>query len=140
MSAGASTQIYGPDFFPGDRYFATYYPSIVSPFFPVAWSNAGLVLTNPLVSPDFLPKTKQKVDFWRVNAGLRGKLGIGDWRYDANVQFSKTKGRDDRETTITSNVTNTLNAVLAPAGTPSQYTTQALPGQYQAGQVLHLRK
>lgn len=133
-SGALPVQNYGPDLYPGDRYFANNYPSVVSPFFPVAWSNAGLVVTSPLFAPSYVPQNKQKVDFWRANAGLRGKLGLGDWQYDANVQISRTKGRDDRQVSTTDAVTNVLNAVVAPSGTPSQYITTAIPGQFQAGQ------
>ena len=92
-------------------------------------------LTQPLWSPSFIPETKQKVDFWRANAGLRGDLGLGDWRYDGNIQFSRTKGRDDRQATLTENITNVLIAVVAPAGTPEQFITHAIPGQYRAGEA-----
>ena len=130
LSTSASIQNYGPDLYDvGDNILQDYYPSIVSPFFPVSWRNAGVIVTNPLWIPDFLPQTKQKVDFWRANFGVRGNLGIGDWRYDANAQFSRTKGRDDRQTNITENVANTLIAVAAPAGTPEQYITRAIAGQ-----------
>ena len=133
-SGALPVQVYGPDLYPGDNYLADNYPSIVSPFYPVSWSDAGLVLTNPLVAPTFVPKNKQKVDFWRANAGLRGDVGLGDWRYDANVQISRTKGRDDRQVSTTEAMTNVLNAVVAPGGTPAEYITTAIPGQFQAGQ------
>ena len=133
-SGALPVQNFGPDYYPGDRFFANNYPSYVSPFYPVAWSNAGLFLTNPLWAPNFLPESKQKVDFWRANAGLRGSLGLGDWRYDANVQLSHTKGRDDRQVSTTEALTNVLNAVVAPSGTPSQFITTAIPGQFMAGQ------
>ena len=127
-------QQYGPDYFEvGDNLLQELYPSIVSPFFPVAWREAGIILTFPLVNFDFLPATKQKVDFWRVNGGLRGDLGLGDWRYDGNIQFSKTKGRDDRQALLTEQLTDAGTAVLAPAGTPEQYITYAIPGQIGAG-------
>jgi iron complex outermembrane receptor protein len=134
-SGALPVQRYGPDFYPGDQYYVNspIYSTQVSPFYPVAWNNAGLIATNPLWSPNFVPKAKQKVDFWRANAGLRGNLGLGDWRYDANVQVSHTKGRDDRQVSTTEAVTNVLNAAPAPAGTPSQYITTAIPGQNQAG-------
>jgi outer membrane receptor protein involved in Fe transport len=134
FSTSQTVQQYGPDYYPGDNYFATVAPSIVSPFYPVSWSNAGLFLALPFWSPDRVFGTKQKVDFWRANAGLRGNLGIGDWRYDGNVQLSRTKGRDDRQTLTTEGITNVLIAVEAPDGTPAQYITTAIPGQYRAGE------
>jgi outer membrane receptor protein involved in Fe transport len=135
FSTSKPAQQYGPDYYPGDRFFATNYPSYVSPFYPVAWSNAGMWAALPFWEPNILPETKQKVDFWRVNGGVRGNLPFGNWRYDANFQVSHTKGRDDRQTLLTSHITNVLRAVLAPSGTPSQYTVTALPGQYQAGET-----
>ncbi|WP_028970765.1 TonB-dependent receptor domain-containing protein [Sphingomonas sp. URHD0057] len=131
-----TVQRYGPDFFPGDQYYvhSPIYASQVSPFYPIAWNNAGLIATNPLYAPNFVPQNKQKVDFWRANGGIRGNLGLGDWRYDANVQLSHTKGRDDRQVSTTDAVTNVLNAVVAPSGTPADFITTALPGQYLAGQ------
>ncbi len=134
-SGALPVQVYGPDLYPGDRYFANNYPSVVSPFFPVSWSDAGLVLTNPLYAPNFVPQNKQKVDFWRANGGVRGNLGLGDWRYDANVQISRTKGRDDRQVSTSEALTNILNAVVAPSGTPAEFTTTAIPGQFMAGQT-----
>ena len=127
---GTCVQTYGP--YLGAYDLASYgYP--VSPFFPVAWANAGQYYFGPFIMPDRLVGTKQKVDFWRANAGLRGDLGLGDWRYDANIQISRTKGRDDRQTPLTANVGNILVAIPAPAGTPEQFITRAIPGQLQAG-------
>jgi len=134
FSCSQPCQQYGPDYSPGDGFFQTYYPSYVSPFYPVSWSNAGLWGALPFWAPDRLIGTKQKVDFWRANAGLRGNLGLGDWRYDANIQISRTHGRDDRQTLATSHISSVLNAVVAPTGTPSQFITVALPGQLMAGQ------
>jgi outer membrane receptor protein involved in Fe transport len=128
------TQYLGPDLFPGDRHWENAYPSYVSPFYPVSWSNAGLFTTQALWAPTYLPEVKQKVDFWRANGGVRGDLGLGDWRYDANVQLSHTKGRDDRQASTIDAVTNILNAVPAPAGTPAEFITTAIPGQFMAGQ------
>ncbi|HJR82606.1 MAG TPA: TonB-dependent receptor, partial [Sphingomicrobium sp.] len=133
--AGTCVQTFGPSInFPGyEDLEALGYP--VSPFFPVSWANAGMFYFQPFFSPNRLVKTKQKVDFWRANAGLRGNLGVGDWRYDGNIQISRTKGRDDRQTPITERVGNMGVAVLAPAGTPAEFTTTALPGQLHAGNV-----
>ena len=131
---GTCVQTYGPSInFPGyEDLEALGYP--VSPFFPVAWANAGMYYFGPFISPNHLVGRKQKVDFWRANAGLRGNLGLGDWRYDGNIQISRTKGRDDRrDSPLTSHMSNILVAVPAPAGTPTQFTTTALPGQLHAG-------
>ena len=135
FSCSGPCQQYGPDYYPGDHFFETVAPSYVSPFYPVSWSNAGLWGALPFSAPDRLIGTKQKVDFWRANAGLRGSLGIGDWRYDGNIQVSRTKGRDDRQTLQTSHITGVLQTIEAPSGTPSQYTVTALPGQLRAGET-----
>ena len=125
-----SAQVYGGDFFgvPVEEYG---FP--VSPFFPVAWANAGINYFSPLIIPNQTQRNKQKVDFWRANAGLRGNVGLGDWRYDANVQISRTKGRDDRQTPLAQRLSDMYVAVLAPSGTPSQFTVTAIPGQVGAG-------
>ncbi|MDB5671084.1 MAG: hypothetical protein JWO25_2043, partial [Alphaproteobacteria bacterium] len=101
--------------------------------FPVAWANAGYNYFGAFIAPNRTITQKQKVDFFRANGGLRGSTGIGDWRYDANFQMSRTKSRDDEQTPFTANLGNTLVAVPAPSGTPSQYTVTGLPGQVGAG-------
>ena len=125
-----SAQVYGGDYF-GTPVEAYGFP--VSPFFPVAFANAGINYFEPLIVPNTTQRNKQKIDFWRANAGLRGNVGIGDWRYDGNVQISRTKGRDDRQTELGQRLSDIYVAVLAPSGTPSQYTVAALPGQVGAG-------
>ena len=135
FSTSVPVEQYSPDYGPQYPGLLEYYGFPVSPFFPVSWSNSGMFLALPFWAPDRLIGTKQKVDFWRANAGLRGSLGIGDWRYDGNVQVSRTKGRDDRQTLSTNHITNVLLTTLAPSGTPAQYTVTALPGQYKAGQT-----
>ncbi|MBV9528119.1 TonB-dependent receptor [Sphingomonas sp.] len=107
----------------------------VTPFFPVAWANAGYNYFGPFIMPNRLFEQKQKVDFWRANGGLRGNLGFGDWRYDANVQLSRTKSREDVQTPLGYNLGNTAITALAPSGVPGQYTVTALPGQVGAGNV-----
>jgi iron complex outermembrane recepter protein len=122
----------------GHTYFSPYtsltdlgFPA--TPFFPVAWANAGINYFGPFIEPDRTVRQKQKVDFWRANAGLRGDLGFADWRYDANVQLSRTKARDDIQNPLLSRVTNSLNPVVAPSGTPGEFITAGLPGQIGAG-------
>src|SRR5205085_6708585 len=69
-----------------------------SPFFPNSFLTAntpygplGINRFTPFIMPDQLQPSSQKVDFWRANAGLRGDLGLADWRYDGNVQLSRTR-------------------------------------------------
>jgi outer membrane receptor protein involved in Fe transport len=104
-----------------------------TPFFPTAWANAGINYFGPFIEPDRTVQQKQKVDFWRANVGIRGSLGLGDWRYDGNVQLSRTNGRDDIQNPLTSRLTNSLNPVAAPTGTPGDFVVTGLPQQIGAG-------
>jgi iron complex outermembrane recepter protein len=131
-----AAQMYGGTY----TYHGVVYPiealgKAASPFFPVAWANAGVNYFNGLIIPNKTIANKQRVDFWRANGGLRGNLGLGDWRYDANVQVSRTKARDDRQTPLAQRLTDVYVAELAPSGTPSQFTLTAQPGSAGAGNV-----
>ena len=128
----ANSQLYGGDYF-GVPLEAYGFP--VSPFFPVAWANLGINYASSFVIPNQTIRNKQQVDFWRANAGLRGNLGLGDWRYDGNIQISRTKARDDRQTPTAQRLSDIYNAVLAPSGTPGQFVVTALPGQARAGEA-----
>jgi iron complex outermembrane receptor protein len=125
-----TAQLYGGSYFgtPVEQYG---YP--VSPFFPTAWAAAGVNYFGPFIVPSRTLEDKQRVDYFRANGGLRGRLGLGDWRYDANIQISRTKGVYDLQTPIAEQLGNTLVAVAAPSGTPSQYITVGIPGQTGAG-------
>ena len=127
---GRQAQVYGGSY-AGTPLQNYGYP--VSPFFPVSWANAGINFFSPFIVPDKPSFDKQRVDFFRANAGLRGNLGIGNWRYDANFQVSRTRAMDDVLNPRTSHVTNALDAVVAPAGTPTNVITVGLPGQTGAG-------
>jgi len=107
------------------------YPS--TPFFPTAWANLGINYFGPFIEPNQTVRSKQKVDFFRGNVGLRGNLGIGDWRYDGNFQASRTWGTDQTQNPLTSRLTASLNPVIAPSGTPGGLMVSALPGQVGAG-------
>lgn len=120
-------------------YFGTSYPcealfgSTCSPFAPTAWADLGINYFGPLIPLNELSRQKQKVDFFRTHGGIRGNTGIGDWRYDANVMISRTRAKDTIHDALTESVNNSIVAVIAPAGTPSQYITPALPGQVGEG-------
>jgi iron complex outermembrane recepter protein len=105
----------------------------VSPFFPTAWANAGVNYFTPFIVPEQLSFQRQKVNFFRGNIGLRGDVGLGDWRYDANAQLSRTRAKENVWNPTTTALSNALIAVEAPSGTPSQYITVGLPGQTGAG-------
>ncbi|MDG2004483.1 MAG: TonB-dependent receptor plug domain-containing protein [Novosphingobium sp.] len=66
-----------------------------SPFFPNSVANDPRFFNVflPFIVPDRPVERSQRIDYVRANGGLRGDLGIGDWRYDANFQYSHTKSR-----------------------------------------------
>lgn len=105
------------------------YPT--SPFFPNALANLGINYYTPFIVPAYERESKQRVDFLRWNGGLRGNLGFGDWRYDANFQYSHTNSTYSTTQTTPERLSNALETVLAPAGTPSELITHAT--NYQAG-------
>jgi iron complex outermembrane receptor protein len=107
--------------------------SYCSPFWPKAWSAAGVNYFNPFIEPDKTSRDTQKVNFFRGNAGLRGNVGLGDWRYDANFQVSRTSASEDVVNPNTSHLINALVAVPAPSGTPGSLIVTGLPGQQEAG-------
>jgi len=104
-----------------------------SPFFPTSFANAYVNRFNPFILPDQLQKATQKVDFWRANVGLRGDTGFGDWRYDGNVQVSRTRSKETLRNPTRTTMSNVLMTVVAPSGTPAQFITTALPGEAEAG-------
>jgi len=109
------------------------YPT--SPFFPNSLASAANGQNNILrvfIVPPIL-KTSQRVDFYRANGGLRGNLGIGDLRYDANFQYSRTNSEYSVQNIDTRRLRASLDPVLAPAGTPGQYVTTAIAGEAGAG-------
>lgn len=116
------------------------YPT--SPFFPDSFAAAGNNVARVFIIPPLL-QTRQKVDFFRANAGLRGNVGVGDLRFDANFQYSRTdanywvEGIDKRRLRnalgIDVNDSSVNNIVLAPAGTPDEFVTIARPGTAGAG-------
>ena len=111
-----------------------------SPFFPDSFATFpsgffGLSPNRftPFIIPDQLQTAKQKVDFWRVNGGLRGDTGLADWRYDFNVQISRTRAEQTLRQPTKDRVNNVLMTDIAPAGTPSQYVVVAPAGTAGAG-------
>jgi iron complex outermembrane recepter protein len=65
------------------------------------WANGwtGLNLLSPTAVTDRGSDSKQKVDYWRGVAGLRGNLNglLKGWSYDAYVQYSHNKGEYSNE-------------------------------------------
>jgi outer membrane receptor protein involved in Fe transport len=114
--------------------YAPYYDyPTVTPFFPNSLANEGVNILRMFIVPPIL-EARQKVDFYRLNGGLRGGLGVGNLHYDANVMYSKAKSRYSVGGIDVRRFSQTINAVPAPAGTPAEYITAALPDQAGAGQ------
>ena len=108
-----------------------------SPFFPTSFANAYVNRFNPFIMPDQLQKSSQKVDFWRANGGLRGDLGFGDWRYDGNVQVSRTQARTKSSLTRPeTTMSNVLMTAVAPTGTPAQLLPLRSRGRRKPAQDL----
>jgi iron complex outermembrane receptor protein len=105
----------------------------MSPFYPNAVANAGYQVFTPFIVPNRQSVSSQRVDFFRANGGLRGNTGVGDWRYDANFQYSRTRSRTSITQTTRDRLSNVLQTVLAPAGTPDNLVTTAVAGQAGAG-------
>jgi outer membrane receptor protein involved in Fe transport len=103
-----------------------------SPFFPTALRDAGYQAINPLIyfGND---TTSAEVEYLRASAGVRGDLGIKNWRYDGNLLFSKSKSNYTFESFIQSRLLQSLDVVAAPAGTPSNLVVTAGPGTVGAG-------
>jgi iron complex outermembrane receptor protein len=104
-----------------------------SPFAPTALNSSGINYFGPLISLQQTLPRSQKVDFFRANGGIRGNLGFGDWRYDANAMVSRTEAEDHTYAALLQQLGNTINAVKAPSGTPAQYITVAGPGTTSPG-------
>lgn len=105
----------------------------LSPFFPDNLANAGINRFTPFIIPDRESHTAQTVNYLRANGGIRGHLPFGDWRYDANLQYARTRATYTVTGTDISHLNNALETILAPAGTPANVITIALPGQAGAG-------
>jgi len=108
------------------------YPSS-SPFFPNSLvANGNNNGAHVFIVPPVLHNS-QKVNFYRANLGLRGNTGIGDIRYDANYQYSRTDATSTVQGIDTRRIQASLLPVAAPNGTPGQYVTTAIAGQAGAG-------
>lgn len=123
-------EIYGGSY-AGTPLSAYGYPT--SPFYPNSVANAGYQVFTPFIIPNRQAVSSQRVDFFRANGGLRGSIGLGDWRYDANFQYSRTRSRTSITQTTRDRLSNALQTVLAPAGTPDNLVTTAVAGQAGAG-------
>ncbi|WP_404711850.1 TonB-dependent receptor domain-containing protein [Sphingomonas sp. MMS24-J13] len=108
-----------------------HYPN--SPFFPNSVAAAGYNYFTPFIIPRRLQQNSQRVDFIRANGGLRGNLPFGDWHYDANFQYARSNGHATSTQITADRLSNALQTTLAPAGTPENLITRAIPGEFGAG-------
>jgi iron complex outermembrane recepter protein len=123
------SEIYGGTLY---GYPISYFGVVSSPFFPNSVAALGVNALRVFIVPPLLT-ADQKVDFYRADGGLRGGLGIGDLRYDANIMYSRTKARYGLQNIDTRRFQQSLNPVLAPASTPAEFTTTAIAGEAGAG-------
>ena len=72
--------------------------------------------------------SEQTVDFVKATGGIRGNLSFGDWRYDADFSYSRSKAQYTMESFLTDRLTNSLNVVAAPAGFNSALVRQNASG------------
>lgn len=77
---------------------------------PTNLSNGQNVAVRALIGFGLADAT-QTVNFYRANTGLRGDLGIGDWRYDVYGSYSWTRARYTQDALITSHIAQSLNVV-----------------------------
>lgn len=105
-----------------------------NPLFPTTLAAAGFQFINPFIfwGND---KSSQEVDYYRASAGIRGDLGFGNWRYDANLMFAKSDASYTFQSFITDRIRQSLNLVIAPTGTPAALTITAPAGTVGAGGV-----
>jgi outer membrane receptor protein involved in Fe transport len=94
-----------------------------SPLVPTIFRNGvflpagGSELTNglPTAVRSFIGfgqlDSRQQVDFFRTAGGLRGDMGMGDWRYDLYGSYSWNDSKYSQDTFITSRLAQSLNVV-----------------------------
>lgn len=100
--------------------------------FSTVGANAGLSpVTGPFANANvgvraFLgfgnDESKQTVDFAKELAGIRGDFIIPGWRYDAYASYTKSKATYTSQQFLTNLLQNSLDVVVAPAGTPAALT------------------
>jgi iron complex outermembrane recepter protein len=66
--------------------------------------------------------SEQTVDFNKEVVGIRGDFIVPNWRYDAYASYTKSKSEYMYEQFITDLLQNSLDVVIAPAGTPASLT------------------
>jgi iron complex outermembrane receptor protein len=102
--------------------------AIGSPLIPAGLATS--VFSSTPVAPQITPGTlgvgvrafigfgndisSQSVEFWRFGGGIRGNVGVGDWRYDAYAGYSTSKASYTFQSFITSRLRQSLDVVGAP--------------------------
>lgn len=127
------SEIYGGTY--GGVPFGQAFPSVasaVSPFFPTSLAAIGANVLRVFIVPPILNNT-QEVNFFRGNFGVRGDLGVGDWRFDLNGMYSRTESEYMTQNIDTRRFQEALDIVAAPAGTPDSIAVVAGPGTEGAG-------
>lgn len=107
-------------------------PVVAYPFAPTALDTGGAQILRPFIVAPIVDRS-QEVNYYRGVAGIRGDLGIGNFRYDASLVYSLTDSTASIQGIDTRKFRNAVTAVLAPAGTPEQFVTVAGPGTVGAG-------
>lgn len=77
---------------------------------PTDVSNGQTVAVRSFTGYGLLDSS-QEVDFYRANGGLRGDLGISDWRYDLYGSYSWSRSKYAQQSFLTSRVAQSLNVV-----------------------------
>jgi iron complex outermembrane recepter protein len=72
-------------------------------------------------------ENEQSVDYLKPMIGIRGDVAfLGDWRYDANVSYSKSDATYRQQSFLTDKVTYASDVVAAPAGTDASLVRNGL--------------
>jgi len=107
-----------------DGVVTPFWPNVADTFSPFGFQELRFFIVPPL------RRSKQAVDYGRAHGGFRGDLGISDWRFDANLMYSRTDATSSNQNIDSRLLANAIDVVLAPSGTPSENITTAIPGQY----------
>jgi iron complex outermembrane recepter protein len=70
--------------------------------------------------------SSQDNDFTKITTGIRGDFIVPGWRYDAYYSYARSDSSYTFESFITSALRDSLNVVIAPAGTPAWQTRSGI--------------
>lgn len=74
-------------------------------------NDVGLIAFRRRLSDVFDRSNRNRRDFYRISAGVRGEI-LSGWDYDVSYTYGQTKDRTASETVATDRITNALDAVL----------------------------